>query len=70
MKQILKQLKDLLRETDMSYDEIKAFEAGISGMDLANQVELYRIFKHDMNLIYATYIHYAQKKTELGGRKQ
>jgi hypothetical protein len=61
MRQILKQLKDLLRDTDMSYDEVKAFEAGISGMDLANQVELYRIFKYDTNLIYATYIHYKAK---------
>ncbi len=61
MRQILKQLKDLLRDTDLSYEEVKAFEAGIATMDIENQVELYRIFNYDKNLIYATYINYKAK---------
>jgi hypothetical protein len=42
--------------------EIKAFSNGISNLPLDNQIELYRVFRDNPNLIYPTYIHYMAKR--------
>lgn len=61
-KQVLKQLIDILKEADMSHEEILAFEAGIINLPIENQVELYRYFYDDNTLIYPTFVHYMAKR--------
>lgn len=62
MKKILKQLLDLFEEMNMTKEEVSAFSFGISNLPMENQVELFRIFNYDKNLIYPTFIHYMAKK--------
>ncbi len=62
MKKILKQLIDLFEEMNMTPQEISAFSNGISNLPVENQVELFRIFNMDKNLIYPTFIHYMAKR--------
>lgn len=62
MKNVLKQLNDLLVSSRMSEIEINAFVNGISNLPIENQIELFRIFRDNTNLIYPTYIHYMAKR--------
>ena len=61
--QMLKQLKDLLYATDMTYEEIRAFELGIIKLSIEDQVVLYRILSVNGDMIYPTYINYMAKRT-------
>lgn len=61
-KQILKPLMELIRNTDMSFEEVRAFKVGISNLPLENQVELYRYFYYEPDLIYPTFVNYMAKK--------
>ena len=58
---ILKQLKDVLTSTDMSFDEVRAFTFGLAKMPIEHQVAMYRLFSDDLTLIYPTYINYKAK---------
>lgn len=62
MNKVIAPIKTLLRDTDMTYDEVRAFEIGIGNITIDNQVELYRYFNYDKNLIYPTFINYMAKK--------
>ncbi len=62
MQKILKQLLDLFEEMNMTKEEVSAFSKGISNLPIENQVELFRIFNYDKNLIYPTFVHYMAKK--------
>lgn len=62
MQKILKQLLDLFQEMNMTKEEVSAFSRGISNLPIENQVELFRIFNYDKNLIYPTFIHYMAKR--------
>lgn len=62
MQKILKQLLDLFEEMNMTKEEVSAFSKGISNLPVENQVELFRIFNYDKNLIYPTFVHYMAKK--------
>lgn len=61
MKPLLKPLKDLLYSTDMTFDEVRAFERAISQIPVEHQVALYRLFNYDRSLIYPTYVNYLAK---------
>ncbi len=66
--QILKQLKDLLYSTDMTYEEIRGFELGMIRLSIEDQVVLYRILSVNTELIYPTYINYmAKRKAKIEG---
>ena len=65
MKQIIKQLRDLIRASNLSYPEVRAFEAGISTLSIDNQIEIFRLFNSYPELIYPTYINYMAKKKAL-----
>ncbi len=65
MKQIIKQLRDLIRASNMSYPEVRAFEAGIATLPIDNQIEIYRLFNAYPELIYPTYINYMAKRRAL-----
>lgn len=65
MKQIIKQLRDLIRASNLSYPEVRAFEAGISTLPIDNQIEIFRLFDSYPELIYPTYINYMAKKKAL-----
>ena len=62
MQKILKQLLNLFEEMNMTKEEVSAFSKGISNLPVENQVELFRIFNYDKNLIYPTFVHYMAKK--------
>ena len=62
MQKILKQLLDLFQEMNMTKEEVSAFSRGISNLPIENQVELFRIFNYDKNLIYPTFVHYMAKR--------
>lgn len=62
MQKILKQLIDLFQDLNMTKEEISAFSSGISNLPIENQVELFRIFNYDKNLIYPTFVHYMAKR--------
>ena len=59
---MLKQLKDLLYATDMTYEEIRAFELGMMRLSIEDQVVLYRILSVNKDIIYPTYINYMAKR--------
>ena len=60
---LLKQLKDLILSTNMSFEEVRAFELGMARLSLEEQVGLYRILSENKDLIYPTYINYKAKLT-------
>ena len=62
-RQILKQLRELIRSIDLSNSEIIAFENGIFNLSIEEQVQLYRLLNEDRELIYPTFVHYMAKKT-------
>lgn len=62
MNKVIAPIKSLLREAEMTYDEVRAFEIGISSISTDNQVELYRYFNYDRDLIYPTFVNYMAKK--------
>jgi hypothetical protein len=62
MHKIITPLQNLLRETDMTFEEIRAFGMGIEKLSVDEQVELYRYFNYDRTLIYPIYTHYMAKK--------
>ena len=62
-RQILKQLRELIRDSDLKNDEIMAFESGIFNLSIEEQVQLYRLLNEDTNLIYPTFVNYMAKKT-------
>lgn len=61
-KKLLKPLIDLIRSTDMTYEEVRAFEMGILNLNLEQQIELYKYLSFDKALIYPTYVNYMAKK--------
>jgi hypothetical protein len=58
---LLKQLKDLILSTNMSFEEVRAFELGMARLSLEDQVALYRVLSQNPDLIYPTYINYKAK---------
>lgn len=66
--QILKQLKDLFYSTEMTYEEIRAFELGIMKLSIEDQVVLYKMLSANPELIYTTYVNYmAKRRAKLTG---
>ncbi|MCX8513865.1 MAG: hypothetical protein ORN26_02515 [Candidatus Pacebacteria bacterium] len=62
-KQILKQLRELIRTADLNNNEVLAFENGIFNLSIEEQVQLYRLLNEDRELIYPTFVNYMAKKT-------
>lgn len=60
--QILKQLRDLLYKTDMTYEEIRGFELGIMQLSIEDQVVLYKAMSANTELIYPAYVNYMAKR--------
>lgn len=53
---------DIIKEEGLTHEEVLAFEAGIINLPIENQVELYRYFECDRELIYPTFVHYMAKR--------
>jgi hypothetical protein len=62
MNEVIPPIKNLLRETDMTFDEVRAFEIGIAKLSIDEQVEMYRFLNFDRNLIYPTFVNFMAKK--------
>lgn len=65
MNGIIAPLKNLLLETDMTYDEVRAFEMGINTLSVDDQVELFRYFNYDRALIYPTFVNFMARRHAL-----
>ncbi|MDI9354997.1 MAG: hypothetical protein QM532_02110 [Cyanobium sp. MAG06] len=62
-RQILKQLRELIRTSDLNNDEVLAFENGVFNLTIEEQVQLYRLLNEDRDLIYPTFVNFMAKKT-------
>ena len=61
-KKIIAPLRDLIMNVDLNDQEVKAFLTAMSRLNIEEQVELYRHFNQNKNLIYPTFINYMAKK--------
>ena len=60
--QILKQIREILRQSDLSFNEVKVFESIIVNFDIVDQVELYRLLNYEKGLIYPVFVSFLAKK--------
>ena len=60
-------LQKLLRESSLSFEEVRAFEAGLSMLTLAEQTQFYEQLAKDPELIYPIYIHFKAKAKAIRG---
>jgi hypothetical protein len=58
---IMPALQNLLRESPLSFEELRAFEAGLETLDENEQKDFYIHLSQDPSLVYPIYIHYKAK---------
>lgn len=61
------ELRNLIRESKLSFEEVRAFEAGLETLAEREQIEFYSHLSKDPQLIYPIYIHYKAKARAIRG---
>jgi hypothetical protein len=64
---IIPALRTLLRESKLSFEEVRAFEVGIETLSEREQMEFYTHLSKDPELLYPIYIHYKAKARAIRG---
>lgn len=68
---INKEIRAILLNSELTSDELRAFEIGISYLSEKEQETFLKILKKDVELIYPLYINYKAKLRAIdGGRKE
>lgn len=61
------ELKNLLKESKLSFEEVRAFEVGLETLSDREQMEFYTHLSKDPQLLYPIYIHYKAKARAIRG---
>ncbi len=61
------ELKNLLKESKLSFEEVRAFEVGLETLSEREQIEFYTHLSKDPQLLYPIYIHYKAKARAIRG---
>jgi len=64
------ELRNVLRESKLSFEEVRAFEAGLETLTDREQMEFYTHLSKDPQLIYPIYIHFKAKARAIRGTDQ
>ncbi len=64
------ELRNLLKESQLSFEEVRAFEVGLETLTEREQIEFYTHLSKDPQLIYPIYIHYKAKARAIRGTDQ
>ena len=67
---IIQSLKEILQNSELSSEEIRAFEAGLSFLTKEQQETFTNLIKTDPELIYPLYINFKAKLRAARGTKQ
>ena len=61
------ELRNLLKESMLSFEEVRAFEAGLDTPTEREQIEFYTHLSKDPQLLYPIYIHFKAKARAIRG---
>lgn len=61
------ELRNLLKESKLSFEEVRAFEVGLETLTEREQIEFYTHLSKDPQLLYPIYIHYKAKARAVRG---
>ena len=61
------ELRNLLKESMLSFEEVRAFEAGLDTLTEREQIEFYTHLSKDPQLLYPIYIHFKAKARAIRG---
>ncbi len=67
---MLPSLRQIVRDSKLSFEEIRAFEAGLEMLTEREQAEFYTHLEKDPELIYPIYIHYKAKARAIRGTEE
>lgn len=67
---LLPSLRQIVRDSKLSFEEIRAFEAGLEMLTEHEQLEFYTHLAKDPELIYPIYIHYKVKARAIRGSEK
>lgn len=67
---IIPNLRQLIRDSKLSFDEVRAFEAGLEMLTPEEQEEFYNHLSKDPELLYPIYIHYKAKARAIRGTEK
>lgn len=67
---LLPSLRQVVRDSQLSFEEIRAFEAGLEMLTEHEQMEFYTHLAKDPELIYPIYIHYKVKARAIRGTEK
>jgi hypothetical protein len=61
------ELRNLLKESKLSFEEVRAFEAGLETLTEREQIDFYSHLSKDPQLLYPIYIHFKAKARAIRG---
>lgn len=64
---IIPELKKILQSSELSFEEVRAFETGLSMLNKDEQEEFAYILSEDIDLIYPLYINFKAKLHAIEG---
>lgn len=67
---LIPELRSILETSQLTFEEARAFEAGLHMLTESEQVEFEQILKNDPELIYPLYINFKAKLRAAHGSKQ
>ncbi len=67
---IIKDLKEILGTSDLTFEELRAFETGLSLLTQKEQEAFFNVIKDDTELIYPLYINFKAKLRAARGTKE
>lgn len=67
---ILPQLHLIIQESELSFEEMRAFEAGIDLLTEKEQYDFFTLLKDDIELLYPLYIHFKAKTHAMRGTQK
>ncbi len=67
---IIQPLRDLLNSSELSFEEVRAFEAGLAYLTQDQQKTFVTLLKNDPELIYPLYINFKAKLRAAQGTDQ
>lgn len=67
---LISELRNILENSQLTFEEARAFEAGLNMLTESEQMEFEQILKNDPELIYPLYINFKAKLRAAHGTKQ
>lgn len=67
---VIPELKEILNKSDLTFEEVRAFETGLTMLTKEEQKTFAEIISHDLDLIYPLYINFKAKLRAARGTKK